>query len=91
MYTPIMIPVISADIMRSMMNRGDCAQIVPRNESGRGGEVEGQEFLLRWRGYQPLADIEQEEMRMAEDAIKAGGLEDEMKVIDLMALRMSTR
>jgi len=28
---------------------------------------------------------------MAEDAIKAGGLEDEMKVIDLMALRMSTR
>jgi Fe-S oxidoreductase len=26
-----------------------------------------------------------------EDAIKAGGLEDEMKVIDLMELRMSTR
>ena len=26
-----------------------------------------------------------------EDTIKAGGLEDEMKVIDLTALRMSTR
>ena len=53
--------------------------------------MEGQEFLSRWRGFSPWHDIEQEEMRMAEDAIKTGGLEGEMKAIDLMALRMSTR
>jgi len=53
---------------------------------------------LRDRGFccgggdiSPWHDIEQEDMRMGGDAIKAGGLEDEMKVIDLMALRMSTR
>jgi hypothetical protein len=53
---------------------------------------------LRERGFccgggdiSPWHDIEQEDMRMGENALKADGFEAEMKVIDLMAFRIPIR